>query len=432
MKNHPTEARDHSREMTNSQTNCAHRESSSEPPSGVIARPEEAIELFRRGEILILVDDEDRENEGDLVFAASHVTPEKINFLAKYGRGLICLATTRNKLEELGLRPLVSRNTSRFGTNFYEPVDAVVGTTTGISAADRANTIKVFVDPQARPEDLAKPGHLQTLGARDGGVLERAGQTEGVVDLAKLAGLPPAGVLCEIMNDDGTMARMPQLEEFARRFGLKIVTIRDLIEYRLRTEQLVKRVVTVPLKNWYGEWQLSYYEAWNGEGHLALTMGNLESKRDVGVLVRVHSQCFTGDTLGSFRCDCGPQLHTAMEKIAEEACGVILYLHQEGRGIGLKNKLLAYKKQDEGLDTVEANEALGFKADLREYGVGAQILRDLGLTRIRLMTNNPKKIVGLSAYKLEIVDRVPLVVGRTAYNAAYLHTKREKMGHLID
>ncbi len=398
----------------------------------VFATIEEAIELYRQGEILILVDDEDRENEGDLVFAAQYVTPEKINFLAKYGRGLICLATTRERLEELGLHPLVSQNTSRFGTNFYEPVDAVKGTTTGISAADRAATIRVFLDPNARAEDLAKPGHMQTLGARDGGVLERAGQTEGVVDLAKLAGLFPAGVLCEIMNDDGTMARLPQLEVFARQHGLKIVTIRDIIEYRLRTEILVKRIVTVPMRNWYGEWQLSYYEAWNGEGHLALVMGDLETKRDEGVLVRVHSQCFTGDTLGSMRCDCGPQLHAAMKQIAEEGVGVILYLHQEGRGIGLKNKLLAYRMQDEGLDTVEANEALGFKADLREYGIGAQILKDLGLTRIRLMTNNPKKIVGLSAYKLEVVDRVPLVAGRHQFNEAYLLTKRDKLGHLID
>jgi len=398
----------------------------------VFATVEEAIERYRNGELLILVDDEDRENEGDLVFAASHVTPEKINFLARYGRGLICVATTLKRLEELGLRPLTSKNTSRFGTNFYEPVDAVRGTTTGISAADRSQTIRLFADPAARPEDFAKPGHVQVLGARDGGVLERAGQTEGVVDLAKLAGLPPAGVLCEIMNDDGTMARMPELEVFARTFGLKIVTIRDIIEYRLRTENLVKRVVTVPIRNWYGEWQLSYYESWNGEGHVALVMGDPATRRDEGVLVRVHSQCFTGDTLGSMRCDCGPQLHGAMQKIAEEGCGVILYLHQEGRGIGLKNKLLAYKMQDEGLDTVEANEALSFKADLREYGIGAQILKDLGLTRIRLMTNNPKKIIGLSAYKLEVVDRVPLVVGRQAYNAAYLDTKRDKLGHMID
>lgn len=410
----------------------SHPQAPAEGDRSVFATVEEAIERYRAGEILILVDDEDRENEGDLVFAAAHVSPEKINFLAKYGRGLICLATTHARLEELGLKPLVARNTSRFGTNFYEPVDAAKGTTTGISAADRATTIRVFLDPNARPEDLAKPGHVQVLGARDGGVLERAGQTEGVVDLAKLAGLPPAGVLCEIMNDDGTMARLPQLEEFARQHGLKIITIRDIIEYRLRTEKLVRRVVTVPLRNWYGAWQLSYYEAWNGEGHLALVMGNLEAKRHEGVLVRVHSQCFTGDTLGSMRCDCGPQLHTAMQRIAEEGVGVILYLHQEGRGIGLKNKLLAYQMQDQGLDTVEANEVLGFKADLREYGVGAQILKDLGLTRIRLMTNNPKKIVGLSAYRLEIVDRVPLVVGRQRYNAAYLQTKRDKMGHLID
>jgi len=404
----------------------------SEPNPNVFATVEEAIERFRRGEMLILVDDEDRENEGDLVFAAQHVTPEKINFMAKHGRGLICLATTRERLEALGLKPLVRQNTSRFGTNFYEPVDAVEGTTTGISACDRATTIRLCVDPNTRPQDLARPGHLQTLGARDGGVLERAGQTEGVVDLAKLAGLFPAGVLCEIMNDDGTMARMPQLERFALEHGLKIVTVRDIIEYRLRTERLVKPVVTVPLRNDYGEWQLTYYEAWNGEGHLALVMGDLEKHRERGVLVRVHSQCFTGDTLGSYRCDCGPQLHSAMRQIAEEGCGVVLYLHQEGRGIGLKNKLLAYKKQDEGLDTVEANEALGFKPDLREYGVGAQILRDLGLTRIRLLTNNPKKIVGISGYGLEIVERVPLVAGIHKFNQGYMLTKRDKLGHILD
>jgi 3,4-dihydroxy 2-butanone 4-phosphate synthase/GTP cyclohydrolase II len=398
----------------------------------MVSTIEEGLADYRAGEMVILTDDEDRENEGDLVFAASHVTPEKINFMAKHGRGLICLASTQDRLETLGLKPLANLNTSRFGTNFYEPIDAVVGTTTGISASDRATTVRAFLAPETMPRDLARPGHVQMLGARDGGVLERAGQTEGVVDLAKLAGLPPAGVLCEIMNDDGTMARMPELQEFARLHGLKIITIRDLIQYRLHKEHLVRPIVTVPLRNAFGEWSLTYYEAWNGEGHVALSMGDLKSGGDSGVLVRVHSQCFTGDTFGSMRCDCGPQLHAAMQKIADEGCGVLLYLHQEGRGIGLKNKLLAYGKQDEGLDTVEANQALGFKADLREYGIGAQILSDLGLFKIRLMTNNPKKIVGLSAYHLEVVDRVPLDVGRHEYNAGYLETKREKLGHLFD
>lgn len=397
----------------------------------MVSSIEEGLADFRAGKMLILTDDEDRENEGDLVFAASYVTPEKVNFMAKHGRGLICLATTEPRLRELGLKPLSTINTSRFSTNFYEPVDVIHGTTTGISANDRYLTIRSMVDPETRPADLGKPGHVQTLGARDGGVLERAGQTEGVVDLARLAGLPPAGVLCEIMNDDGTMARMPHLKEFAREHDLKIITVRDLIEYRLRKEKLVKEVVSVPIRNEFGEWLLRYYEAWNGEGHLAMIMGDLASKSGQPVLVRVHSQCFTGDTLGSFRCDCGSQLHAAMKKIAEEGVGVILYLHQEGRGIGLRNKLLAYKKQDEGLDTVDANTALGFKADLREYGIGAQMLADLGLHKVRLMTNNPKKIVGIGAYNLEIVERVPLEVGRHEFNEEYLDAKRDRMGHLF-
>jgi 3,4-dihydroxy 2-butanone 4-phosphate synthase / GTP cyclohydrolase II len=396
----------------------------------MVSSIEEGLADYRAGKMVILTDDEDRENEGDLIFAASYVTPEKVNFMARFGRGLICLATTEQRLSELGLKPLSSRNTSRFGTNFYDPVDVIHGTTTGISASDRSKTIRAMVDPDTRSSDLGRPGHLQTLGAKDGGVLERAGQTEGVVDLARLAGLPPAGVLCEIMNDDGTMSRMPELEEFARLYDIRIITIRDLIEYRLRKEKLVKLAVAVPLRNEFGTWELRYYDAWNGEGHIALIMGDVAAA-DKPVLVRVHSQCFTGDTLGSFRCDCGPQLHTAMQKIAGEGVGVIVYLHQEGRGIGLKNKLLAYQKQDQGMDTVDANTALGFKADLREYGVGAQILADIGLHRIRLMTNNPKKIVGIGAYNLEIMDRVPLEAGRHEHNASYLEAKREKMGHLF-
>jgi 3,4-dihydroxy 2-butanone 4-phosphate synthase / GTP cyclohydrolase II len=400
-------------------------------PAGGVAPIEEGLAEYRKGRMLILTDDEDRENEGDLVFAASAATAEKINFMARYGRGLVCLAATGERLRELGLQPLKTHNTSRFGTNFHEPIDAAEGTTTGISAQDRAVTIRTFMDSGTRPADLARPGHVQTLGARAGGVLERAGQTEGVVDLARLCGLPPAGVLCEIMNNDGTMARMPQLRVFARRHGLKIITIRDLIEYRLRTEKLVTRAVTVPLRNDHGEWAITYYDSWNGEGHVALVMGDLAKCRDKGVLVRVHSQCFTGDTLGSLRCDCGPQLQAAMRHIAAEGVGVILYMHQEGRGIGLRNKLLAYQMQDRGMDTVEANTALGFKADLREYGIGAQILMDLGVHKVRLMTNNPKKIVGIGAYSLEIVDRVPLETEPQEHNRGYLRTKRRKLGHML-
>ena len=397
----------------------------------MVASIEEGLADYRAGKMVILTDDEDRENEGDLVFAASYVTPQKINFMAKHGRGLICLATTEERLAQFGLKPLADRNTSRFGTNFYDPIDALHGTTTGISAHDRSTTVRVFLDPATTGADLAKPGHMQTLGAKPGGVLERAGQTEGVVDLSRLAGLPPAGCLCEIMNDDGTMARMPELEKFAAQHGLKIITIRDLISYRMGREHLVEPAVTVPLINDYGEWKLTYYEAWNGEGHVALVMGD-PAKATGGVLVRVHSQCFTGDTLHSLKCDCGPQLEAAMEKISQEGLGVILYLHQEGRGIGLKNKLLAYKKQAEGLDTVEANEALGFKADLREYGIGAQILRDLGVTKIRLMTNNPKKIVGITGFNLDVVERVPLEVGHHPHNLKYLKTKKAKLGHMLE
>ncbi|MCX7019497.1 MAG: 3,4-dihydroxy-2-butanone-4-phosphate synthase [Candidatus Sumerlaeota bacterium] len=396
----------------------------------MITTIEEGLADFRTGKMIILTDDEDRENEGDLCFAASYVTPEKINFMAKHGRGLICAATTEHRLRELGLKPLGPSNT-RFGTNFYEPVDVILGTTTGISAHDRAATMRALVDPATRPNDLARPGHMQTLGAREGGVLERAGQTEGVVDLARMAGLPPAGALCEIMNDDGTMARMPQLEIFAQRHNLKIITIRDIIGWRMKRETLVKPVVTVPFVNDFGEWNLTYYEAWDCEGHVAMIMGDPAAENARGALVRVHSQCFTGDTLGSLRCDCRPQLHAAMKHISEEGAGVLLYLHQEGRGIGLKNKLLAYQKQEEGLDTVEANTALGFKPDLREYGIGAQILRDIGLRRIRLMTNNPKKIIGITGFGLVVVERVPIEVGHQKFNKRYLQTKKAKLGHML-
>ena len=394
---------------------------------------EEALAEYRAGGMLIVIDDEKRENEGDLVFSASHTTPEKINFLLKFGRGLVCIASPEQRLRDLDLKPLTAANRSRFSTNFYDMIDAVEGTTTGVSAFDQAHTIKKFIDPATIPTDFARPGHVHTLGAREGGVLVRAGHTEGVVDLSRMAGLPPYGVLCEIMNDDGTMARLPELVEFAKLHKLKIISIQDLIEYRHHKEKLVEAQVTVQIRNEFGLWDLTYYEAFNGEAHVALCMGDIKTAgaADAGVLVRVHSQCFTGDTLGSFRCDCGPQLHTAMRIIAEEGVGVILYLHQEGRGIGLKNKLLAYKKQDEGMDTVEANHALGFKADLREYGIGAQILSDLGLKRIRLMTNNPRKIIGIKGYEIEIVGRVSLEEGRHEHNENYMRTKRDKLGHII-
>ncbi len=393
----------------------------------------QAIADFADGKMLILVDDEKRENEGDLIFAASAVTPEKINFLLKYGRGLVCIAAPEERLRELDLKPLAMHNKSRFSTNFYDMIDAMEGTTTGVSAYDQAHTIRTFTQPDTRPSDFARPGHVHTLGAREGGVLVRAGHTEGVVDLARLAGLSPYGVLCEIMNEDGSMARLPELQEFASQHNMPIISIKDLIEHRHRHEKLVKPVVAVRMSNDYGEWLVTYYESFNGEGHVALQMGDVNDagQSEKGVLVRVHSQCFTGDTLGSYRCDCGPQLHSAMNQIAAEGTGVILYLHQEGRGIGLKNKLLAYKKQEEGMDTVEANKALGFDADLREYGIGAQILSDLGLHRIRLMTNNPRKLVGIGAFDLTVVDRVPLEVGHHEDNKAYLSTKKHKLGHLF-
>ncbi len=398
----------------------------------MLCKVEEAFEDIRSGKMLILVDDEDRENEGDLVMAAEFVTPEAINFILKHGRGLLCFCAPQEDLHKLNLMPIGGqKNKTRFETNFYEPVDAAVGTTTGVSASDRATTILKLSDPNSTEDDFCKPGHIHTLGAQPGGVLVRMGQTEGIVDLTRLAGLKPHGILCEIMNDDGTMARMPDLEKFSDTHGIKILTVKDLIKYRLNNEKLVKPVVTVDLVNQFGNWNLTYYESWKGEAHIALWMGDVKGS-DEPVLVRVHSECFTGDTLGSLRCDCGSQLHTAMKKIAEVGRGVIVYLRQEGRGIGLKNKLLAYQKQqEEGLDTVDANIALGFKPDLREYGVGAQILVDLGIKKMRLLTNNPRKVVGLSAYGLEITERVPIQVGRSKFNEHYLDTKKCRMGHIL-
>lgn len=390
----------------------------------------EAIEEIKNGKMLIVVDDEDRENEGDFIIASEFVTPEIINFLVTHGRGLVCITATQERIRELELSPMTSEDTSLLGTPFTVSVDAKHDTTTGISAFDRAKTVQVFIAPDTKPSDLARPGHVFPLYAMEGGALERAGHTEAAVDLARLAGLYPSAVLCEIMSEDGSMALFPELEQVAEKYGLKIATIRDLIEFRLRNEKLVKRVLNTTIPNEYGTWDLILYEnIINKEHHIALVMGDIES--DVSTLVRVHSQCFTGDILGSFRCDCGPQMHTAMEMIAQEGRGVLVYMHQEGRGIGLVNKLRAYVLQDQGKDTVEANEELGFKADLREYGVGAQILVDLGLHEIRLMTNNPRKIVGLDGYDLKVVERVPLVVGKNEHNDFYLKTKQEKLGHFL-
>jgi len=381
--------------------------------------------------MLIVVDDEDRENEGDFIMAAERITPEAINFMAKHGRGLICLPTTQKRLEELGLGPMVDRNTAKMGTPFAVSVDAVRGTTTGISAFDRAHTIRVFLDPATRPSDLAKPGHVFPLAAREGGVLKRAGHTEAVVDLARLAGLYLSGVLCEIMSEDGTMARLPELRELAKKFGLKIATIADLIKYRRRTEKLIRCVAKTHLPTKFGDFRLFAYEAdVEDKPYIALTMGDVASGEPV--LVRIHSSCVTGDVLHSLRCDCGAQLERAMAMIAEEGRGVLLYIYQEGRGIGLLNKLKAYELQDEGFDTVEANERLGYPADLRDYGIGAQVLIDLGVRKIRYMTNSPSKLAGLEGYDLEIVERVPLVVEPNSASLRYLQTKRDKLGHLLD
>ena len=404
------------------------------PPSATapirFGRIEDAIRDIRAGRMVIVVDDEDRENEGDLTIAAEKVSAKAINFMAAHGRGLICMPIIGERLDQLQIPAMVSENTSPFETAFAVSVEAKHKVSTGISAHDRAATVKTLLDPDTRPEDLARPGHMFPLRAREGGVLSRAGQTEAAVDLARLAGLYPAGVICEIMNPDGSMARVPELARFAQRHGLTMITIKDLIDYRMKREKFVSRVATTVLPTRHGAFKaLLYHSQVDHKHHLALVKGEFSSIEPV--LVRVHSECLTGDALGSLRCDCGAQLDRAMERIADEGKGVLLYIRQEGRGIGLANKLRAYELQDEGFDTVEANEKLGFKPDLRDYGVGAQILVDLGVSKLRLMTNNPRKIVGLEGYGLQVVELVPLLTRPTATNLGYLETKRAKLGHLI-
>jgi 3,4-dihydroxy 2-butanone 4-phosphate synthase/GTP cyclohydrolase II len=393
---------------------------------------EQAIKAVKEGRLIIIIDDEDRENEGDLMVAAEKITPDIINFMAKYGRGLICLPLTKKKLTELDLPLMVANNTASFKTAFTVSIDAKKGVTTGISAHDRSHTVRVAIDPETKPSDLARPGHIFPLEAKDGGVLERAGQTEASVDIARLAGLRPSAVICEIMNEDGTMARMPQLEKYSQTYDIPILTIADLIKYRMKTECLVQKIEEVLLPTKYGEFRLIIFEdTIHRENHIALVKGEIEG--DDPTPVRVHSQCLTGDIFGSSRCDCGDQLHQAMEMVEKAGKGVILYIiNQEGRGIGLANKIKAYAMQDRGFDTVEANQKLGFKPDQRDYGIGAQILVSLGVNKLRLITNNPRKFIGLAGYGLEIVERIPIEIPPSKCNINYLKTKKEKMGHILD